>query len=139
MVTSTEFLLDPHLNSSKSSESVPLCENPNDIPTFIKHSRVLHKSLPKLSRKMESLTDCASNCRNKMSLDGEEPFDCHGFSFLGRQGDNKCEFYENHLLEYSLVDRSNYMSMVINCFSSVFISSLSLICMWKTIESIILG
>lgn len=94
VVTSTEFFLNPNLNSSK--ESAPLCDNQQDFPTFIKHPRVLHKALPKLSRKMESLSDCAQNCKNKMSFDGEELFDCYGFSFLGRQADNKCEFYENH-------------------------------------------
>lgn len=98
VVTSTEFLLDPNLNTSKSTENgQQLCDLSQDIPTFIKHSRVVHKYLPKMIKKMDSLSDCAQNCRNKMTINGEQPFECHGFTFLGRHADNECEFYENHV------------------------------------------
>lgn len=52
VVTSTEFFLDQNSNNSTSLENTGLCDSPEDTPTFIKHSKVIHKSLPKMTRQM---------------------------------------------------------------------------------------
>ncbi|KAI6207181.1 hypothetical protein M3Y94_01000900 [Aphelenchoides besseyi] len=106
VVSATEF---PSSNDRKETTTsatklttlaLPVgCEDANDSVTFVHFGRVSHRAIAKLHRKMESLEECARNCRDRMVPPDGAPFDCRGFSFGGRAHENSCDFYDAHIFD----------------------------------------
>lgn len=70
------------------------CENENDLPSFVKLSKLQTSSTPKIVRSMESLAECVSICRQQLDPNEQSFFNCHGFIFTHKSSSNACQFFD---------------------------------------------
>ncbi|CAD5228545.1 unnamed protein product [Bursaphelenchus xylophilus] len=83
-------------NSQTALKEMGLCEHPDELPTFIKRSKVQSKGIPKFVHFMDNLAECVQVCRRKTEPIEQTPFDCKGFVFNHRaHGKNSCEFFDD--------------------------------------------